>query len=209
MRPGVVALSHSDRTTIPGSSSGWDPRANPYLGEPEARFAVVEMLDYSCPHCREVYQHLKQAQQRYPSQFAVVVLPVPLNVDCNEYVQVTKPDHVDACHYARLAIAVWLADAKQFPLYHEWLFESPRPPAVEDAKAHAAALVGSAALDKALRDPQLEQVLARNRRLYHLLGADVLPKLVIGNYISSGRIQYPDAVLGMLEDYLGIKPTGK
>jgi hypothetical protein len=42
-----------------------------------------------------------------------------------------------------------------------------------------------------------------------LLGADVLPKLVIGNYISSGRIQYPDAVFGMLEDYLGIKPAWK
>ncbi len=207
MRPGVSELSNPDRSALPGSGSPWDPRANPYFGDAGARYVVVEMLDYSCRHCRQVYQHLKQAHQRYGSQFVVVVLPVPMNKDCNEYVSFTQPDHVDACHYARLAVAVWLADPKKYPLYHDWLLEPPRPPSVADATAHAAELVGREALESALHSPQVEQVLARNRRLYHLLGEGVLPKLVIGRYMSSGQIQYPETVFGMLEDYLGIRPA--
>ncbi len=49
-------------------------------------------------------------------------------------------------------------------------------------------------------------MLARNLRMFHLLGEGMLPKLVMGNYCASGRIQYPDAVFAMLEDYLGIRP---
>jgi hypothetical protein len=207
MRANVNALSNPEHSAIHGCGAPWDARANPYLGEAGARCVVVEMLDYSCRHCRQVDQYLKQAHQRYGAQFVVVVLPVPLNKDCNEYVRQTQPDHVDACRYARLALAVWQADPKKYRPFHEWLYEPERPPPVADAKAYAAKLVGSAALDAALRGTQVDQVLARNLRLFHLLGEGMLPKLVMGNYYSSGRIQYPETVFGMLEDYLGIRPT--
>ena len=61
-------------------------------------------------------------------------------------------------------------------------------------------------LEAALGRPKVEQMLARNLRMFHLLGEGMLPKLVMGNYCASGRIQYPDAVFAMLEDYLGIRP---
>jgi uncharacterized membrane protein/protein-disulfide isomerase len=204
--PGVFAYPKADRSAMPARGS-LDLQANPYLGEPGARFVMVELFDYTCHHCREAYHHLELAEKRYGSQFAVVVLPVPLNKDCNEYVQVTRPEHVDACRYARLAIAVWKADARKFPEFHRWLFEPDRPPAMAVATSHAAELVGAAALAAAERGPQVEQMLARNLRLYHLLGADVLPKLVIGNYVSTGRVQSPELVFSLLEGYMGIRPA--
>ena len=135
-----------------------------------------------------------------------MVLPVPLNKDCNEYMVVSRPLHADACRYARLALAVWVADAAKFPLFHQWLFEAERPPLPAEAMNRAAELVGRPALEAAMRSPRVEQILARNCRLFHVLDADALPKLILGNYVSTGRLENREAFYKMLEDFLGIWP---
>jgi uncharacterized membrane protein len=206
MRPLVDEVSKLDRTAIPGRGANRNLAAYPGWGEPSTRYVIVEMLDYSCAHCRQVHQHLKQAVKHFGNCFYVVVLPTPMCSDCNQYVEGTLPDHVDACYYARLAQAVWSVDPSKFSGYHDWLFAPDRPPSVADATAKAAELVGHAALERELHGPRVKEVLDNNVRLYHLLGEGQVPKVIMGNYVANGAILNEDELFGMMEDYLGMKP---
>jgi uncharacterized membrane protein/protein-disulfide isomerase len=206
MRPLVDELSKSNRTAIPGRGANRNLSAYPGWGEPSARYVIVEMLDYSCAHCRQVHLHLKQAAKRFGPGFVVVALPTPMCSDCNPYVEGTLPDHVEACHYARLALAVWSVDRSKFAGYHDWLFAPDRPPSVADATAKAAELVGRAALERELHGPRVKEVLDNNLLLYHLLGEGQVPKVIMGNYVVNGAILNEDDLFGMMEDYLGMHP---
>jgi uncharacterized membrane protein len=207
LRPGTNRLSPQDRPRLPRTGSAADCRAFPCLGPPGAQHVVVEMLDYSCKHCRLVHQHLQAARRRYGPQFLVVAIPVPLNTDCNEYVVQTLPDATDACQYARLAVAVWRLNPAKFPAFHDWLFEPDRPPSPGEATWYAAELVGRPALERELAGAELEQTLRGYRDLFHRLGEGALPKLVLGNYVVSGEIEDSSELFDMLEKYLSLRPA--
>ena len=116
------------------------------------------------------------------------------------------PTIVNACHYARLALAVWLAEPENIRSFTSgsssrnglprWRKRRPMRPNWS-----------AAGPGWALRGRQVDQVLARNLRLFHLLGEGMLPKLVMGNYCASGRIQYPDAVFGCWRIIWGSGPS--
>ena len=88
------------------------------------------LMDYTCPHCRKMHAHLREAMDRYGDQLAVVILPMPLELDCNKLVPATDPSHRGACKIARTALAVAEVDPSKFLDFHNFLMaergESPR-----------------------------------------------------------------------------------
>ncbi len=118
----------------------------PLLGNPEAEHVLVEMLDYTCKHCRHLHPHVHASLERYGDQVAFVVCHVPLSKRCNPHVQRDRPEHLYACDYARLALGVWKLDRKKFVQFHQWLMESKRAPSIFDARHQAMRLVGEQVL---------------------------------------------------------------
>jgi hypothetical protein len=189
-----------------------DTYREPILGDPGAEYVVVELFDYSCRHCRDLHGYLEEARQRYGDQLAIVVLPMPMNTDCNGYIQSTHEDHVDACHYARLALAVWELAPTEFEGYHHWLLEPARPPSVEAATEYAVERLKRAAIDREaleqMRDGRnVEKRLERYTWYFRRAGGGGIPKLLAGTSAVTLQPSGREKVFEILEQILPIKPV--
>lgn len=176
----VVRGEGADREIrLPGGAGTLRPADELVLGSPAARRVLVLVSDYCCPHCRATHRWLHDGMKRYPrEEFAVLVLPAPLNPDCNPKAGPHGPRYRDACDLARLAIAVRLADPESFPGFDAWLYDPYDPRPLDVARRKAELLVGAEPLAAALSDPRVGEMLRRNVELLGRVGATRLPVLM-------------------------------
>jgi uncharacterized membrane protein len=192
----------------------------PVLGNREASHQVLAIIDYTCPHCRELHGFLRQARQQYGNDLAVAIAPAPLDADCNPTKTQTRPQHADGCELAHLALAVWRAAPEQFPAMDRWLFASDSARSVDAARAKAAELVGPEALERTLNhdEPWRARFLAAQGRLNARLGevktgqgypiGNTLPKLLLpGGNLIAGRPATAQALIQRLEATLASPPA--
>ena len=139
------------------------------LGSPDAKYVVVEMMDYTCPHCRKMHAHMLEAMDRYGDQLAIVILPVPLELSCNKLVQVTDPLHRGACKIARTALAVADVDPSKFRDFHNFLLaDEEKAPSAAKAVVRAFHLVDRKELMKRSGTPETRR--AHSEKHWALLG---------------------------------------
>ena len=104
--------------------------AVPLIGNANARHILVKYFDYKCDSCRTMHGQLEELMAKYPEEFAVIMIPAPLEHGCNRYLPKSVQNHPEACALARCALTVWRKDAAQFETFHHWLFDA-RPTATE------------------------------------------------------------------------------
>lgn len=131
----------------------------PVIGKPDARFVVTLMFDYQCSHCMKIHGILDETIENFDGDLAFVLCPTPLSPECNRYLPMTEKDlFAGSCDLTRIALAVWRCDRDAFYEFDKWLFSGSDsqggwyPRTVDDAKAEAARMVGSDALNKSLSD---------------------------------------------------------
>ena len=185
----------------------------PLVGKADAEFVVIEVFDYCCGHCRITQPRIATARKRYGEQLAFVVMPMPLNSDCNRTVRKTQPGFEQACDLARLSLAVWSADRKSFAAMHEWLFEGEKAPSAKDARARAIELVGLVDLQVALADPLINEQIRKNIDLHERTsGKDnktrFLPKFILRRGVFTG-VPKEQLFFDALESIQGVKPVQK
>ncbi len=181
----------------------------PMIGSVQASNVVVSLFDYTCHYCRELHGLLVQAQQRFSRELAFLSLPMPLDAACNHIVKRTQSAHQRACEYAALGLAVWRAQPESFHSFDEWMFASPAPPSVGEAKAYADKLVGVAKLEQALTEGwvanQIQTAISLYEANYKQLGEGRMPQLIIGSTISAGPIDRIDELYRLLSEHLGLR----
>ncbi|MDB4317884.1 vitamin K epoxide reductase family protein [bacterium] len=154
---------------------------SPYLGSAHAPHIFVKYFDYTCASCRDLESDLEKLQAKHPGGIAIILQPCPLNRACNSHLPPRVHDHDYACELARLSLASWIAKPEAFKEVHELLFSRPiLTPAVAQEKV--AAIIGSAELENALKDPRIERILLSNANDYRqLVSKNIkMPKLLIG-----------------------------
>lgn len=178
--------------------------AFPSLGKKgAARFAAV-FVDYTCEHCRELHHVVADVLARHPGGFEVVVLPLPLDADCNRNLRKTASPHEHACELARLALAVWRADPGRFPEIDAWLFASGMPATPANARRHAVSLIGEERLQRAEADPAVGATIQRSIEAFTRAGGRQLPVLLLAGQTLVGPIgQLPNA-RELIEGWLGL-----
>lgn len=181
----------------------------PIVGCPDAPHVLVELFDYTCPHCREMNDQLKVAMKRFGNQLAVLTLPVPLSHECNDTISITNQQHQDACELARLALSVWRKAPDSFPDYHNWLFETSRSRTAVEARHYAAQLVGHQALNMELGKPIVNQYIAKHVLLYKRAGQGTVPKLMTEHITLRGQTGSSKSFCTLLEAELNIQPITK
>ncbi len=150
--PEPLSETKSRRISFLGLQKSVRLSEHPLLGSPEAPLVFVEMMDYTCHHCRRLHPYLEAALERYDGQIAFVIHHVPLSKRCNPNVSKDQPGRRNACDYARLAIGVWRLAPEKFPEFHHWLMESEKPPPIVTARKRAIDLAGEAVLiDESLK----------------------------------------------------------
>jgi len=199
------------RISLIGGKAIIDVRRTPLLGEPDAEFVIVELFDYTCPHCRQLHRYLSQARRRYGPQLAVAVLVAPMDPRCNRYVHepATEPG---SCELARLAVAVWQRRPAAFATFHEWLMESTETRSLEAARARVIEILGEGildlpadVLDRALADDAITREIEADNRLYQLAGAGTIPKLLTERLIIAGQPASAEKLFEVLEKQVGLQ----
>jgi len=163
------------------------------LGSPDAEYVVVELMDYTCPHCRESHEVIKKAQRKYGDKLAIVIMPVPLEGDCNKYIQVSNASHKGSCKLASLALSVWTLKPTAFPRFHEWLLaDKDQVPAVNKAIIQAFKIVDGKQLRGLSESGEIDARIARDVELYAKLNKKYknlgLPVQIVGDKILSGKL---------------------
>ena len=189
---------------------------HPLIGSPEAPHIVIEMVSYDCPHCRKMHAFMEDALARYGDQVALLVMPVPLDKDCNKLVTDEASSHPGACGMARYACGVAKLDPRSFVKFHNFLMTGEdKPPDMERIVPKAYSLVNRDELRAATRSPEIKKQLDGYIDLYGQLQSKSansksfgLPVQILGDQIMSGSVEKPEDVFKAWEQHLGVKPKG-
>ncbi|MEO8270831.1 MAG: vitamin K epoxide reductase family protein [Aureliella sp.] len=176
----------------------------PLLGNADAKYVIVEMLDYTCVHCQNTHAAIHGAMQAYGDQLAVVVLPVPLDATCNSQINTTAAEHREACKIAKLAIAVWHLSPQHFTEFHNWLMESK--PNYAQASLKAESLVDREKLQSELRSSTPSDFIKKNVDLYKRASAGAIPKILFPRTSAVGEMRSKDTLISLIERELVQKP---
>lgn len=187
-----------------------DTYDNAVIGSPEAPYVVVELMDYTCPHCRVAQEAITKARRKYGDKLAIVVMPVPLEHDCNKYMPVSNAGHKGACKLAGLALSVWTIKPSAFARYHDWLLaDKDNIPPVNKAIIQAFDLVDGKQLRALSESGEVNARIARDVELYVKLSKKRkslgLPVQIVGNKILSGEVS-TDKMSRTWEKELGVEP---
>ncbi|WP_339908986.1 vitamin K epoxide reductase family protein [Symmachiella dynata] len=177
----------------------------PILGSADADVPIVLLYDYCCPHCRATHGHLIERMTSYSRPYCIVLLPMPLDADCNESVEETETRFEESCELARIALAVWRADRSKFPQFDAWLYEPEMPRTAAEAQKHAADLIGANKLQSALNDPWIDERISQDVRAYNASGVEQIP-LVLSPKMDAivGRAENADDLFKVLESELNL-----
>jgi len=172
----------------------FNPQVEPTLGDPGSDAVVGFLFDYNCGHCAEVHRQLHEAIERYDGQVAVVMLPTAISPACNPYVRNVNPVFEQSCAMARLALAVYHADAAQFAGFDAFIMEQlprvrrdgmvPEGFVNEVLRPEAARRVGEEALAASLDSPWVNSRLTTSAEVYHRTpnphtGKPAVPRLIV------------------------------
>ncbi len=149
----------------------------PHHGAIDGEYAIVVVLDYACPHCREAHEMLDAALVERDG-LVVFALPASLHEDHNPHLPLDHERFDHSYELALLSLAVWRVAPEQWPAFDRWLFEGNArvydetrwPRTLEAAESRAADLLGRDAVAGAYTDPDLRALVERN---IHVIG-DVL-----------------------------------
>lgn len=186
------------------------------LGSPEAPYVVVELIDYTCPHCRQMNQKIEAAFDRYGSdQLAVVIMPAPLELECNKVLPATDPMHRGACRLARLALSVAAVKLSAFRDFHNWLMDDVEEvPPISKAVLRAFKAVDRKKLTALTDSDEINNRIQKHLKLFSALvrrepKSDKslgLPIQVVGNTVLFGRLESAEEMFEQWEIAMDIRP---
>lgn len=190
-----------------------DVYRHPLIGSPEAPHIVVEMVSYDCRHCRKMYPIIHDAMQRYGDQVALLVMPIPLDRDCNSLVTDPTLHHPGACGTTRLVLGVARLNPSVFGKFHDFLMaDKEKPPGMEKIVPKAYGLTNPDKLRELKQSPETQKQMEGYVKLYGKLmdqnkGAKSfgLPVQILGDKVMSGSVEKADDVFKAWEENLGVK----
>ncbi len=183
-----------------GKKVSLSPHLWPILGNRDATNIIIEQFDYTCHFCRDLHNLLLKAIEAHPADLAVLMMPVPMDMACNPMMKATPPEHVNACVYARYAMAVFRAAPEKFAELDEWLFQPTRPWDLELTKMKAESLAGGPEkLAAALEDPWMAKRHNEALAIYNAASQGQLPKMLFERAVVSGPIPSYEQLQGVFE----------
>jgi hypothetical protein len=151
--------------------------------------------------------HLAALLGQHPDEYAVLLLPVPLERACNRSMDPSHESHEGSCELARLILAAWKVRPESLPDLHAAFFGGVTP---AEARALAEQAVGAEALAMALEDPWLDQTLASNIRdwVRFSIESPKRPKLLLGpNQILTGSPPDTETLIQTVREQFPKLPT--
>jgi protein-disulfide isomerase len=181
-RQRAAEADHLKRTIAERSEEILNDPAAPVGGNPAGDVTLVEFFDYNCPYCRRVAPTVAELEEADPD-LRVVYKEFPILGPGSEFA-------------GRAALAASRQD-KYVPFHNALMAASER--VTEEAVMEIAREVGldTERLEQDMKDPAIQEAIARNLQLADALGITGTPSFVIGQEIVPGA-----AELGTLQDLI-------
>jgi uncharacterized membrane protein len=179
----------------------------PLIGRPDARHILLKYFDYTCSSCRRMHHDLAAAVAAYPDDLAVIVIPCPLNLDCNPHADKEASlargpgSHEYACELARLALAMWRIAPEEFQRFHNELFEHQLRMTPQAAILVGNSILQQERLEQASHDPWIDSVLEHSTEIYGRMkrANPRMPKVLLGDRkVLHGVVVSPEALIELL-----------
>ena len=195
---------------IPKSDLSLDTSRLPLLGSPKAPHQIGCLFDYTCHHCRQLHGYIHESIKKLNGQVSCVMIPMPLDSNCNAMIKRTGRDHVDACKYARICLALQQVAPTKYGEFDRWLFSNHKTAKpLDTVKQYAAKLVGAGVLDKAIASATVQQQLQQNIRAYELNSKNgrnsFMPQTIINDHLIFGPLPSAAALQSRIKQALGLK----
>jgi uncharacterized membrane protein/protein-disulfide isomerase len=204
--PAIYSNGHA-QNALPAT----DPDA-PTIGPANARYRILLLFDYQCPHCQKIHALLNDVVDRYHGELAFIACPTPLNTRCNPFIPYEEDAFRNSCEIARISLALWLAKHEALAAFDRWIFTPEpgaewQPPSLEAVREKAAGLVGDARLEAALSSPWIDSYLQTCTTIYgqtmqHANGG--VPKLVFGSRWVVPEAENAPALEKIVREMLGV-----
>ena len=208
--PPVVSTGKAKPFLVPRTTLSLDASRLPLLGPANAPHRIGCLFDYTCHHCRQLHGQIRTAIEQFGGQLSCLMIPMPLDANCNAQIKRTGRDHVDACKYAKICLAVQQSAPGKYDAFDRWLFsdhKTTKP--LARVREHAANLVGAAALNKAVASATVQQQLQQNIRVYELNtkngGNSSMPQTIIKDGVMFGPAPSGAEFQSLLKKALGLK----
>ena len=208
--PEAPSTPKAEPFLVPRSSLSLDAARLPLLGPANAPHRIGCLFDYTCHHCRQLHGFIRTAIDQFDGQLSCLMIPMPLDANCNAQFKRTHRNHVDACKYAKICLAVQQIAPAKYDAFDRWLFtnhKTTKP--LAKVREHAASLVGAAALNKAVASATVQQQLQQNIRVYELNtkngGNSSMPQTIIKDGVMFGPAPSGAALQSLLKKALGLK----
>lgn len=187
---------------------------HPLIGSPKAPHIVIEMVSYDCPHCRKMYPFIHEALEKYGDQVALLVMPIPLDKECNSLVTDPTLLHPGACGTTRLVLGLARLNPSGFGKFHDFLMaDKDKPPGMEKIVPKAYGLTNPDKLREVKQSPETKKQMEGYVKLYGKLMEQNkseksfgLPVQILGDKVMSGSVEKADDVFKAWEENLGVKP---
>jgi protein-disulfide isomerase len=154
------------------------PAHSPRKGPKGAKVTIVEFSDFQCPFCGRVIATLKQIEEKYGKDVAVVFVNQPL------------PFHSNARPAAKAFMAAH-KQGKAWPM-HDKLFANQQALGTEDLEKYAHEIkLDVAKWKKDLEDPATETLIADDQSFANSVGANGTPTFFINGRELSGAQPFP------------------
>lgn len=184
-------------------TKGYRAEQLPHLGRADATHVLVEYFDYTCPACRTMGRYLDALVAAHPDQICAILLPVPMDRNCNPLMPARETGNPGACTMARAALAIWRNSPENFHAFHQALLSDPTE---ANASMLAAALIADPAA--AMSSSWVQTIIETNIRDWQTLSADnpKLPKLVVeGRTVMHGLPPTEDEFIRIVAGRLGLE----
>ena len=208
--PQAPSTPKAEPFLVPRSTLSLDAARLPLLGPANAPHRIGCLFDYTCHHCRQLHGFIRTAIVQFDGQLSCLMIPMPLDANCNAKFKRTHRDHVDACKYAKICLAVHQVAPTKYEQFDRWLFtdhKTTKP--LAKVREHAAGLVGAAALNKAVVSATVQQQLQQNIRVYELNtkngGNSSMPQTIVGDRVIFGPPPSDAKLQTILKKTLGLK----
>ena len=208
--PEAPSTPKAEPFLVPRSTLSLDAARLPLLGPANAPHRIGCLFDYTCHHCRQLHGFIRTAIDQFDGQLSCLMIPMPLDANCNAKFKRTHRDHVDACKYAKICLAVQQVAPAKYEQFDRWLFtnhKTTKP--LAKVREHVARLVGASALNKAVASATVEQQLQQNIRVYELNTKNgrnsSMPQTIVGDRVIFGPPSSNAALQSILKKTLGLK----
>ncbi len=138
------------------------------------------------------------------------MIPMPLDSKCNPLIKKTHADHVNACDYAKICLAIHQIAPDKYEEFDKWLFNNHnQTKPYSTVLEYAEGITSKDSINEAMNSQPVLDQLATNIEVYKLNSKNgntsIMPQAIIKSRVMFGPPPSVETMENLLNQFLDLK----